>query len=141
MLSKEVWIKRTIWKSPTVARTNKVKHDWEHFDFKASLASLIYTQITDQFKSRGRIPQTKILMKPYLDLKALATSMIPSVTSSGESSFKLFVPHKIITFLMLLKTKRLWERHRTCWNCNLVKSDYNTKIRVSHYYCFMIISC
>ena len=37
-------------------------------------------------------------MKPYLDLKVFATSMIPSVLSSGKSSFKLFVPHKATIF-------------------------------------------
>ena len=49
------------------------------------MTSLISTQITDQLKSRERIPQTKILMEPYLDLKVLATSMIPSLTCSSES--------------------------------------------------------
>ena len=62
-----------------------VKHDRGHFVFKISLNSLIYTRVTDQLKSRGRITQTKILMEPYLDLKVLATPMIPSVMSSGES--------------------------------------------------------
>ena len=45
----------------------KVKHDWPHFVFKISLTSLIdiiYTRLTDQLKSRGRIPQTKMLMEP-----------------------------------------------------------------------------
>ena len=46
-------------------------------------------------------------MEPYLALKVLATSMIPSVISSGESRFKLIVPHKTTTFLMLLRTGRL----------------------------------
>ena len=48
----------------------------------------------------------KILMEPYLDLKAFATSvlwLIPSVVSSGESWFKL------------LLTTGTWECHRTCW--------------------------
>ena len=62
-----------------------VKHDWGHFVFKISFTSLIYTRVTDQLKSRGRIPQTKILMEPYLDLKVFTTSMILSVISSGES--------------------------------------------------------
>ena len=79
------------------------------------MTSLIYTRVTGQLKSRARIPQTKILMKPYLDLEVFATSMILSVTSSGESWFKLFVPHKKNSFLMLLTTGRLWECHRTCW--------------------------
>ena len=92
-----------------------VKHDWEHLIFKILLTSLIYTLVTNQLKSRGRIPQTKILMESYLDLKVFATSMIPSVISSGGFWFKLFVPHKTTTFLMLLTTGRLWERHRTCW--------------------------
>ena len=77
------------------------------------MTSLIYTRVTDQLKSRARIPQTKILMKSYLDLEVVATSMIPSVISSGESWFKLFVPHKKNSFLMLLTTGRLWECHRT----------------------------
>ena len=79
------------------------------------MTCLIYTQVTDQLKSRGRIPQTKMLMEPYLDLKVLAISMIPSVISSGESWFKLFVPHETTAFLMPLTTGRLWERHKTCW--------------------------
>ena len=92
-----------------------VKHYWEHFIFKIPLTSLIYTLVTNQLKSRGRIPQTKILMESYWDLKVFATSMIPSVISSGELWFKLFVPHKTTTFLMLLTTGRLWARHRTYW--------------------------
>ena len=46
----------------------------------------------------------EILMKPYLDLKVLATSLIPSVISSGEFWFKLFVPHKQLLF------KRFWQQ-------------------------------
>ena len=46
----------------------------------------------------------KILMKPHLDLKVLATSLIPSVISSGEFWFKLFVPHKQLLF------KRFWQQ-------------------------------
>ena len=62
-----------------------VKRNWEYFVFKRSLTSLIYTPVTDQLKSRERIPQSKILMEPYLDLNVLATSMILSMISSNES--------------------------------------------------------
>ena len=54
-------------------------------------------------------------MELYLDLKVFATSLIPSVISSGEFWFELFALHKTITFLMLLTTGRLWGHHRTCW--------------------------
>ena len=58
----------------------------------------------------------KILKGPYLDLKVLVASMIPSVISSGESWFKLFVPHETTTFLTPLTKGRLWARQR--WgNC------------------------
>ena len=63
----------------------KVKHDWEHFVFKISLTSSIYTQVTGQLKSQGIIPQTEILMEPHLNLKVLATSMMPSVINFDES--------------------------------------------------------
>ena len=89
------------------------------------MTSLIYTRFTDQLKSRGRIPKTKILMEPYLDLKIFATSMIPSMISSGESWYKLLVPHKTTTFLMFWTTGRLWEHaelyHLQSHNLRLVE--------------------
>ena len=49
----------------------------------------------------------KILKGPYLDLKVLVASMILSVIFSGESCFKLFVPHETTTFLTPLTKGRL----------------------------------
>ena len=79
ILIKEVWIKRVIWKSPIAAWTTKSKTWLGTFCFKISLTSLIYIWVTEQLKSWGRIPQRKILMETYLDLKVPATSVIPSV--------------------------------------------------------------
>ena len=56
----------------------------------------------------------EVLMEIFLDLKLVASFMIPSVICSGESSFKLFIPHKPITFLMLLLTGILRAYYRTC---------------------------
>ena len=46
-------------------------------------------------------------------LNDLAISKIPSAISSGESSSKLFGPHKATTFLRLKKTGRLCIHHKT----------------------------
>ena len=46
-------------------------------------------------------------------LNDLAISKIPSAISSGESSSKLFGPHKAATFLRFKKTGRLCIHHKT----------------------------
>ena len=71
------------------------------FPFQIWLTSSIYSRFTDQLKSRGKVTQTKIFMEPYLDLKVLATSMVPYVIYSDEYRFKFFVSRKRTTFITL----------------------------------------
>ena len=87
----------------------------EHFAFKISLTSLISTQLIDELASRGSIPPMAILVELYLDWNVCTISIMPSLMSSGESWNKLFVPHRITTFLRLDMTGRFWSRYKTFW--------------------------
>ena len=54
-----------------------------------------------------------ILIELYLDLNVSTISITPSAMTSGESWNKLFVLHKITTFLRLDMTERFCTRHKT----------------------------
>ena len=60
------------------------------------------------------MPQKKTLMALFPCLKQLAIFIRPFAISSGESWFKLFEPHNIITFLKDVKRRKSCARHSTC---------------------------
>ena len=67
----------------------------------------------NQPASLESIPPVAILIELWFDLHVCAISITPSAMSSVESWNKLFVPHKITTFLRLDMTGRFWVRHKT----------------------------
>ena len=71
----------------------------EHDDFKVLLVSFISKRFIEDVSSRGRMPQMKTLIALFPCLKQLAILITPFALSSGESWYKLLVPHNIITFL------------------------------------------
>ena len=71
--------------------------------------------INRQLPSRGSIPPMAILIELWLNWNVCAISTIPSTMYSGESSNKLFVPHKITTFLRFDMTGRFWACDKTFW--------------------------
>ena len=60
------------------------------------------------------MPQMKTLIALCSCLKQLAILIRPFAISSGESWYKLLVPHNIITFLKDEKQCKSWARHSTC---------------------------
>ena len=118
-----VWVKRIICNSPTTIAADLykkwfeiyIKNDLQNFAFKISLTSLINFRLIDQLASRGSIPPMAILIELYLDWNVCSVSKIQSAMSLRESVNKLFVPHKITTFLRLDMTGKFWARHKTFW--------------------------
>ena len=70
-----------------------------------SANSLLYSNVYKVYSNTSSIV--------IVFLNDLAISKIPSAISSGESSSKLFGPHKATTFLRLKKTGRLCTHHKT----------------------------
>ena len=76
--------------------------------------SFISWRFIEDVTSRGRMPQMKTLIALFPCLKQLAILIRPFAISSGESWYKLLVPHNITTFLKDEKQCKSWARHSTC---------------------------
>ena len=60
------------------------------------------------------MPQMKTLISLFPCLKQLPILIRPFAISSGESLYKLLLPHNIITFLKDERRRKSWARHSTC---------------------------
>ena len=77
--------------------------------------SFISWRFIEDVSSRGRMPQMKTLIALFPCLKQLAILIRQFAISSGESCYKLLVPHNIITFLKDEKQRKSWAHHSTCY--------------------------
>ena len=79
-----------------------------HDDFKMLFVSFMSRQFFEVIQSSGRMPQMKTSIELFHCLKQLTILIRPFAVASGESWFKLLVPHNIATFLKEEK------RHKSC---------------------------
>ena len=85
-----------------------------HDDFKTLLVSFISWQFSKDVSSQGRMPHMKTLIVLLPCSKQLTILIRPFTISSGESWYKLLVPHNIITFLNNEKQHKSWTHHSKC---------------------------
>ena len=77
--------------------------------------SYISRRFIEDVSSWGWMPQMKTLIALFPCLKQLAILIRPFAISSGESWYKLLVPHNIITFLKDEIRRKSWTCHSTCY--------------------------
>ena len=98
----EVWIKRTIWKSPITIWTNDIKTQLETFCFNIHSrynSTEIARENTTNENTYGTISRFKSTCNFYDAICDIFRRILIQI-----------VPHKTTTFLMLMTTGRLWEQ-------------------------------